>query len=127
MDGQRPGDIGKDMRLTVSATVNTALLDSILAGLKPNTEEALQATCTAIETDIKATIQAKKIIDTGNLLNSIHFEQESQLIFMVSDGTDYGVYQELGTRRGIVARPFFVPSVEKNATTMYEKLGNVFK
>ena len=115
------------MSLTITAVVNTAMLDSFIQGLKPNTEEALQATCTTIETDIKGSIQAQHIIDTGNLLNSIHFYRAGELEYNVEDGTDYGIYQELGTRRGIVARPFFIPSVEKNATVLYEKLGQVFK
>lgn len=113
------------MGLSISATLNTAVLDSIVAGLIPNVDAALQETCAACETDIKINIQSKHIIDTGRLLNSIHFERVEKLLYNVLDGTDYGIWQELGTRH-IVARPFFIPGIEKNATTLYEKVGGAF-
>lgn len=108
--------------MTVTATLNTAVLDSLMAGLIPNVDAALQETAAACETDIKINIQSKRIIDTGRLLNSIHFERVEKLTYEVSDGVEYGIYQELGTRR-IVARPFFIPGIEKNATVLWEKIG----
>ncbi len=79
--------------VNVSTTLSTAVLDSIMTGLIPNVDTALQETAAACETDIKINIQAKHIIDTGRLLNSIHFEREDKLTYIVADGVEYGVYQ----------------------------------
>ena len=114
--------------MSISSTLDTRALDAIAAGLVPNTDTALQETAAAIETDVKINIQTKHIIDTGRLMNSIHFYRMEQLVYAVEDGVEYGIYQELGTRRGIVARPFFIPAVEKNTQVLYSKLSeNMFK
>lgn len=114
--------------LNISAVVDTSVLDGIVANLNPRTDEALQATCASAVTDIKGNIQAKHIIDTGNLYNSVDFEKVEKLLYRIFDGTEYGIYQELGTRRGIVARPFFIPAIEKNTQVLYEKIAeHVFK
>lgn len=115
------------INVTISAVVKTDMLDSWIQGLRPNVDKALQETSAKVETDVKINIQAKHIIDTGNLLNSIHFSKLGDGLYEVSDGTDYGVYQELGTRRGIVARPFFIPAVEKNTQVLYENLAKAVK
>ena len=110
------------INLTVSAVVKTEVLDSWIQGLRPNVDKALQETAAKVETDVKINIQQKHIIDTGNLLNSIGFTKIDEGMYEVTDGTEYGVFQELGTRRGVIARPFFIPAVEKNTQVLYEKL-----
>jgi hypothetical protein len=45
------------------------------------------------------------------MLNSVTTTQQSEGVYWVHDGVEYGVYHELGTHR-ISARPFMVPAVE---------------
>jgi hypothetical protein len=123
MAGKRARHAGEGMTtLTITAVVNTAILDSIIAGLVPNTDAAVEATALAIQADVKMNIIQKDIIDTSNLLNSISSDKLGQMLYEVTDGTDYGIYPELGTRRGIVARPFFIPAVEKNAAVLADNI-----
>lgn len=53
-------------------------------------------------------------VKTGNLKNSLtaNIERVSEAHYTVSDGTDYGIYQELGTNK-MAAHPFMIPAVEK--------------
>ena len=62
-------------------------------------------------------------VDTGALKNSINFEKVGEGVYWVSDGVEYGIYQELGTRF-MAAQPFMVPAFEqtsKDIASMVEK------
>jgi HK97 gp10 family phage protein len=50
-------------------------------------------------------------VDTGALQNSIRASMQSDLLWWVGDGVEYGIYQELGTSR-MAAHPFMRPAVE---------------
>lgn len=61
--------------------------------------------------DIEAGAKQRAPVDTGALENSIQAEQEDSLTWIVGDGVNYGVYQELGTHK-MPAHPFLVPATE---------------
>ena len=92
--------------LTVTAVVNMAVLDAMMLGLKPNTEEAVQATAELIETDVKLNIIAKHIIDTSALLDSIRFGK----IGVQRTNPDYFKFAVLNTVLG----GFFGSRLQKN-------------
>lgn len=50
--------------------------------------------------------------DTGTLLGSITFHPVTELSYYVSDGTEYGVFLEIGTER-MAARPFMRPVFDR--------------
>jgi HK97 gp10 family phage protein len=91
--------------------LDTRRLDAMARGLKTNTSNALARTARQVEATAKMNIIAKDIIDTGAMLNSVTTTQQSEGVYWVHDGVEYGVYHELGTHR-ISARPFMVPAVE---------------
>ena len=63
---------------------------------------------------------------TGNLRNSIDSTFEnSGFMGIVSDGVEYGIYQELGTSR-IPARPALKPAIERLAKLWIEKWKELF-
>lgn len=97
--------------------------------------KAINATALTINNDIKKAIQSPpktgriynrgKIkhqasapgeapaTDTGTLVSSITYKQETPLTATVSSRLDYAYYLEFGTR-SIEPRPSWVPAVEKN-------------
>lgn len=90
-----------------SVTLDTRELDRIAAHLDTNTERALAAIAEAVLEQARP----RTPVDTGNLKNSLESEQMSRFLWWIHDGTDYGIYQELGTSR-MAAQPFMVPAVE---------------
>jgi HK97 gp10 family phage protein len=99
------------MTTTVIIKLNTAGLDALARGLGVNTEDAVAAMAYQVEAVTKANIIAKDIIDTGALLGSIQTEDKGEAVWWVSDGVEYGIFNELGTSR-LAARPFMTPAVE---------------
>lgn len=94
-----------------SIKLDTRKLDALARGLKTNTSNALARTARQVEATAKMNIISKDIIDTGAMLGSVTTTQQSEGVFWVHDGVEYGVYHELGTHK-ISARPFMVPAVE---------------
>ena len=53
-------------------------------------------------------------VDTGMLMNSIHRRMDKgQSTGIVYTTTEYGVYQEFGTRK-MAAHPFMLPAINQN-------------
>jgi len=73
---------------------------------------------------IAADTQASPLmpVDTGALKNSIEPRPENDLNWLVQDGVDYGIYQELGTSKGVPARHFLGNAVERNAEAFFDEL-----
>jgi HK97 gp10 family phage protein len=66
-------------------------------------------------------------VDTGALKNSINARQsQNPKNWIVSDGTDYGIHQELGTRF-IPARHFMGGAAEKTAPGFFSDCEKVLK
>lgn|SRR5574341_409425 len=98
------------MTQVASIRLDTKRLDEIAAKLGVNTEGALKATAFQVE-GIAKTLAP---VDTGALRNSLHSEKVDEKTYMVADGVEYGIYQELGTHK-MAAHPFLVPALEQVA------------
>lgn len=61
--------------------------------------------------DIEAGAKQRAPKDTGALVNSIDVSAPAELTRVVSDGVEYGAFQEYGTTRHS-ATPFMTPAVE---------------
>ena len=91
------------------ATVKLDL--SKLEALSRSAPERVDQAIAKIADDTLAQAQVRCPVDTGNLKNSLHVEPPKRLgERRVSDGTEYGVYVELGTSR-MSAQPFMLPGV----------------
>jgi HK97 gp10 family phage protein len=88
--------------------LDTAMLDKFAANLGINTDRALASIAFQVEGYAK---QSAPLL-TGALRNSIHVEKIGENKYWVSDGMEYGIFQELGTRK-MAAHPFMIPSVER--------------
>lgn len=51
-------------------------------------------------------------VDTGNLRSSINIEPDGKLRRKINDGTDYGVFLELGSTRHSYVWPFMGPMAQ---------------
>jgi HK97 gp10 family phage protein len=67
-------------------------------------------------------------VDTGALRNSITSEShlEEDLLYIVQDGVEYGIFQELGTSK-MAAHPFIIPAIEAFAQRFLEAFAGLFK
>ena len=66
-------------------------------------------------------------VDTGALKNSIKAAQQNPTLWRVSDGVNYGVFQELGTSRGVPARHFLGGAAEKTAPGFFRDIAKVMR
>lgn len=92
-----------------SIKLDTEALDKYAASLGTNTDRALAA----IAFQVLGIAKTKAPYDTGALSNSIEVEK-AWGGYIVKDGVEYGVFQELGTSK-MAAHPFMVPAVEQAA------------
>lgn len=79
--------------------------------------------------ELQAQAQVAAPVDTGALKNSIIAEpaRSSSLKWTVSDGVEYGVFQELGTSRGVSARHFLGGAAEKIADRFFSESGKALQ
>lgn len=80
-------------------------------GKAPMLEKALDAAAFVAEGRMKVIVRDKNIVDTGALLNSIAVFKAGSLQRAVGPTVEYAAYQEYGTSRGLVARPFAGPTI----------------
>ena len=66
-------------------------------------------------------------VDTGALRNSIISEDVDEKTVQISDGVEYGVFQELGTSRGVSAKHFLGGATERQANPLFSDLKEVLK
>lgn len=68
-------------------------------------------------------------VDLANLINSMLAEKKSGdgLEWEIHDGTDYGVHQELGTSRGIIAKHFLGGACEDQADKFFDEVKEALK
>jgi HK97 gp10 family phage protein len=104
--------------------LDTKKLDEILQNLRPKAGQIVEKWGTKITSD------AAKMapVDTGTLRNSLLSESRmrEQLLFILQDGVEYGIFQELGTSR-MSAQPFVVPSIEMNEKPFVDAFAELFK
>ena len=75
---------------------------------------------------IEATAKVYAPYKTTALRESIHVEFPSQTLRTISDGVLYGVFQELGTSRGVKAKFFLTRACEKQAQPFFDELQAIF-
>ena len=65
-------------------------------------------------------------VDTGALQRSMEAEEKSfsigSIVWEVHDGVEYGVYQELGTSRGVTAQHFLGRAAEQQEPKFYKDI-----
>jgi len=65
-------------------------------------------------------------VDTGALKNSMEIEQLDftigRIVWEIHDGVDYGVYQELGTSRGVTAQHFLGRAAEQQEDKFFKDI-----
>jgi len=91
----------------MAVRLDTAKLDRIIATFPVLSTNVVRAGAQAVTGQAKS----RAPVDTGALKASISPEDKGDLLSWVSDGVEYGIYQELGTSR-MRAQPFMVPAVE---------------
>lgn len=104
----------------MSVTLDTKVLDGILANLDYKAADAVRDTALAVQG--KAAMNAP--YDTGALSASITAEEETPTSWRVRDGVLYGLYNEVGTSR-MAAHPFMVPAVEGERSSFEQRLARV--
>ena len=106
------------------ATIDTAVLDNLAENIKPKASKIVS------EYGLRITGDAAQLapVDTGALRNSITAEShmENDLLFIVQDGVEYGIYQEFGTSR-MAAQPFLIPAFEKWVDKFQQAFKAVFE
>lgn len=105
-----------------SIRLDTTVLDRLTAETRPRAGVIVMETAFLVEGDAKMLAP----VDTGALKNSLHTERKGDLMATVSDGMEYGIFQELGTSR-MRAQPFMVPALEKNRTQFVEKFRGLLR
>ena len=62
-------------------------------------------------------------VDTGTLKNSISADEaKDPNKWEITDGVEYGVFQELGTSKGVTAKHFLGGAAERRADPFFDEL-----
>jgi HK97 gp10 family phage protein len=72
--------------------------------------------------DVEAEAKKRAPVETGALRASLMALRVKLNHWIVQDGVEYGVFQELGTSR-MAARPFLVPAFEKAMKSLNDRIG----
>lgn len=104
--------------------LDTALLDKITAEMQPKAAAVVNKYGLAMATEAAKAAP----VDTSALRNSLLSESKmtDDLTYTISDGVEYGVWQEFGTSR-IPAHPFLVPAVENWTARFLKAFEDLFK
>jgi hypothetical protein len=76
---------------------------------------------------IQANAASEAPVDTGALKNSLAAEPIDPRNWTVKDGVEYGVFQELGTSRGVRAKHFLGNACEKEAESFFSDVAEAMK
>lgn len=106
------------------AVLDTSVLDRITAEMKPKA----RAIVLKYGTQIASQAAQNAPVDTSALRNSIepNSKMTGDMTFTVSDGVEYGVYQEFGTSK-MGAWPFMRPAIETWAQRFQDAFAELFK
>lgn len=104
--------------------LDTTVLDRIAAEAKPKA----RAIVNRFGAIVAATSAQNAPVDTGALRNSITAMSgmTGELTYTVSDGVEYGVYQEFGTSK-MAAQPFMTPAIEAWKNRFLAAFAELFK
>lgn len=108
----------------MSVNLDTSELDALIANTRPQASRIVESHGWKIAGDAAQLAP----VDTSALRNSLLSESgmENDLTFIVQDGVEYGVFQELGTSK-MAAQPFVVPAVEKDEQAFLDAFKELFK
>jgi len=101
--------------------LDTRVLDRMAKDLDRNADRVIASIAHQVEAEAKQLAP----VDTGALKNSLHTDREGQAHYIVADGVEYGIFQELGTSR-MAAHPFMVPAVESVGRQINDRWGPLF-
>lgn len=96
--------------MTIVTRIDLKGLEKITKEMEPRAQAILSDAAFEVETNAKKNAPVK----TGALRNSIHVNEtrkDNKYSRVISDGVEYGIYQELGTIK-MAAHPFLIPAVE---------------
>ena len=103
---------GETVIQVTEIVLDTRKLDQIMNALGFNADQVVK--WLAFQVEAQAKMRAP--VDTGALRNSLFTSRESEAVWRVSDGVEYGLYQEIGYhhyRSGqFIQNPFLVPACE---------------
>lgn len=102
----------------LGVTLDTTQLDRLAKNLDTNVDRALAS----LAEYVKGQAADMAPYDTGALSNSIDAEKERELLYLVFDQVEYGIWQEIGTSR-IPAQPFMTPAVERGFDHVAKLIG----
>ena len=105
-------------------TLDTSILDKLTAEIRPKARKIVNQ----YGLEIASVAAQNAPVDTAALRNSLLSESKmtDDLTFMVSDGVEYGVYQEFGTSK-MAAQPFLIPAIEAWAQKFQDAFAELFK
>lgn len=92
----------------LGVTLDMRELEKFAANLDRNVDQGLAS----IAQYVKGWAANYAPYDTGALSNTIDAEKERELLYIVFDQQEYGIWQELGTGT-MAAQPFMTPAVEQ--------------
>ena len=108
-------------------TIDTAVLDALIAKLPDTASRLVRACAEAVEGKAKDMAPFK----TGALRNSLIASEQSKTTWWIQDGMDYGIYQELGFTHYLsgkrIQNPFLVPACEWARPQFEASLKELFK
>jgi HK97 gp10 family phage protein len=109
--------------VTYTWKLDTKELDKLAAGLDKNRADVLKA----IGFEVESGAKQRAPVRTGALRNSIATEMQGDDAVRIGPGVEYGVFLELGTSRGLTARPYLFPAVDEvvnaiNSGKFWERL-----
>jgi len=110
------------MSATITVKLDTRALDKLAASLNMETDRVIASAAFQVEAEAKARAPVK----TGAVKNSINTKPIGKCVYWVSDGVDYGIYQEFGTHR-MSAHPFMMPAVEKVRKQLDKMFAEIFR
>ena len=126
MANPRPSFLGAVVYL------DTSVLDKITAEMKPKASKIVNKYGLLMMTDAAklapvATMESSGYVG-GALRNSILSESKmtGDLTFTISDGVEYGIWQNYGTSR-MAAQPFLEPAIETWRQRFLDAFSELFK
>lgn len=108
----------------MTTVLDTRKLDELLRNHEKEAGEIVNKYGTKIAGDAAALAP----VDTGTLRSSVLSESDmrSKLVFILQDGVEYGIFQELGTSR-MAAHPFVIPAIKRNEKSYINAFRELFK
>lgn len=111
------------MSLSFKMKVSTKPFQEYSANVQNKLKTVVKKHALNLEALTKDEISNQHLVDTGAMMNSIKaLPEKDERNWTVSDAVDYGVYQELGTSRGIPAHHFLGGSAEKIADKFFDDI-----